>query len=264
MAYCPPSEWIACPGADLFHYERRSVRRYWRRLHAGDRLAPPTSNTLLDGWVAFHNGEFGRAFAIGCAEGHAGDTLANRAGCAYANYLETDPDKRLDLFLDVAARAAAHAERSPGDANAHFLYAFALGRYSQHISVTRALALGFGSDVKRALETALAHQPAHVESHIALGAFHAEIIDKVGPLIGNLTYGAKRETSLERFAHGLQLQPRSALGLTEYAQALLMLDGDTRRAEARQLFAQAAGLEPVDALDFLAITVAQAGLPEAI
>jgi len=262
MAYRPPSEWTAFPAPDLFCYARRSVRRYWPRLHAGDGEPLPDDPELLEGWVAFHNGDFARAFIAGCTAGHSGSTLANRAACAYATYLEADQDKQLALYLHVAGRAAADAERQPHNANAHFLYAFALGRYSQHIRVTRALALGFGSDVKRALETALEVQPDHVESCVALGTFHAEIIDKVGPLIGNVAYGAKRETSLAQFTRALALQPRSTLARMEYARALLMLDGDACQPEARQLWAQAAAQTPVDALDFLAITQAQAGLPE--
>ena len=67
--------------------------------------------------------------------------------------------------------------------------AYALGRYSPGISVAKALAQGLGSKVKHALETTLKLQPKHADAHIALGAFHAEVIDKVGKLLGR-TQGA--------------------------------------------------------------------------
>ena len=253
--------WTPLPAKAVFTFERKSLRRYWPLLHAGDGEAYQQDAALLDAWVDYHNGAFQSAFEAAVSLDDAGATLANRASCTYATYLETDPARRLDFYLQAASRAAAHVERHPDNANAHFLHAFALGRYSQGISVTRALALGFGSDVKRALHTALKLQPQHVESHIALGAFHAEVINKVGALIGNLTYGAKREDSLVLFERGLTLQPRSPSALTEYALALLMLDGETRSPQAQSLFAKAAAMQPVDAPDFLAIAVAQAGLP---
>ncbi len=46
--------------------------------------------------------------------------------------------------------------------------------------------------MKEALEKTIKLQPRHADAHIALAAFHAEVIDKVGSLIGGMTYGAKR------------------------------------------------------------------------
>ena len=87
-----------------------------------------------------------------------------------------------------------------------------------------------GTQVKTAFETTLRLQPEHADAYIALAAFHAEVIDKVGPLIGQLTYGAKRSTSLDLFAQGMARIPQAAIALTEYAQGLLMLDGEARDA----------------------------------
>ena len=42
----------------------------------------------------------------------------------------------------------------------------------------------------------IALQPRHAHAYIALGAFHAEVIDKVGTLIGGMTYGAKKDVGL--------------------------------------------------------------------
>jgi len=221
----------------------------------------PQDLALLDAWAHFHNGAFEHAYHTANSLGEAGVTLANRATCAYAEHLEPDDKFRLELFLEVARRCDDELSRNPSDANLHYQLAFALGRYSQGISVAKALAQGLGSKVKHALEEAIRLQPAHAEACIALGAFHAEVIDKVGLLIAAMTYGAKRDISLRMFARGMELLPRSPVGLMEYALALIMLDGEPRRSEAHALYAQAAELQPVDALDFLNIQVAKAGLP---
>ena len=63
-------------------------------------------------------------------------------------------------------------------------------------------------------------------------AFHAEVIDKVGALIGRMTYGVRAETAIELFQHGLELHPNSPGALMEYARGLLMLEGEARTAEA--------------------------------
>src|SRR5690606_27630893 len=132
---------------------------------------------------------------------------------------------KLDLLLEVATRAEAQATAEPKNANAHYLMAYALGRYSQGISVAKALAQGLGGKVKGALETAIKLAPKHADAHIALGAFHAEVIDKVGKLLGK-TQGADASTGLKMFQTAIKLNPTSAIAMVEYANGLVMLEGD--------------------------------------
>jgi len=113
-----------------------------------------------------------------------------------------------------------------------------------------------GGKVKSALESAIRLQPGHADAHVALGAFHAEVIDKVGTLIGNMTYGAKKETSLNLFERALSLHPHSAIAKIEYANALVILDGDKRMAEATQYYEQAAAMAALDATQRLDVEMA--------
>ncbi len=185
---------------------------------------------------------------------------ANKATCTYANYLEPKEKTRQSLFLQVAERAQAQTGVEPENANAFYWQAYALGRYSQGISVAKALAQGMGGKVKAALEKALALQPRHADAHVALGAFHAEVIDKVGALIGNMTYGAKKETSLGLFEQALVLVPQSAIARIEYANALVILEGDKRMEEATRLYEQASALPALDATARLDSEMAQTEL----
>ena len=162
----------------------------------------------------------------------------------------------------MAERAEAQAKANPKLAAAHYWQAYALGRYSQGISVARALAQGLGSKLKGALEHVIALQPNHADAHVALAAFHAEVIDKVGALVGRMTYGVRAETSVDLFERGLALHPHSAAGMMEYARALLMLHGDSRMGEATQLYEKAAALKPADARERLDVELARAGLSD--
>ena len=110
--------------------------------------------------------------------------------------LPRDSEKaKLALLLEVAERAESAAREEPNEANAWYCMAYALGRYSQGISIAKALAQGLGAKVKDALETTIELAPKHADAHIALGAFHAEVIDKVGSLLGR-TQGASKEAGL--------------------------------------------------------------------
>ncbi len=254
------SRWTLFTATGHFAYDSEAVKKHWPRLHACDQEPLPQDPALLQAWTLFHNGHFEAAHRAGLELGDAGLTVANRSACVYATQLESRESERLALYHETAERAASHAEREPHNPNAHYLLAYALGRYSHGISVARALAAGMGSRIKTALETTIALQPLHADGHFALGAFHAEIIDKVGPLIGVMAYGAKKGVSLQMFRQGFALQPHSPMGLMEYAMALLVLEGDACHEEATSLCRQAAALTPMDAREYLDIAAAKSGL----
>jgi tetratricopeptide (TPR) repeat protein len=114
--------------------------------------------------------------------------------------------------------------------------------------------------VKEALERTIKLQPKHADAHIALGAFHAEVIDKVGSLIGGMTYGAKKDVGLKLFQEALKINPASAVGMIEYANGLVMLEGDRKMKEATRLYEQAAAFQPLDAKERLDVELATAEL----
>jgi cytochrome c-type biogenesis protein CcmH/NrfG len=216
---------------------------------------------VLAAWALFHNGEFQKAYDAGLKAGGAGLTAANKAQAIYANYLEKSEKTKLAMFTEIAERAEGMAAEDPKDFNAHYFLAYALGRYSQGISVAKALAQGLGSKVKNALETAIRLQPKHADAHIALGAFHAEVIDKVGKLLG-MTQGADASTGLRMFQQALKLNPTSAIAMVEYANGLVMLEGDKKMKDAEKLYADAAACEPMDAMEKLDVEMAKAELDE--
>jgi tetratricopeptide (TPR) repeat protein len=212
---------------------------------------------VLQAWVLFHNGEFQQALEAGLGAGAGGITVANKAACIYANYLEKREKTRLDLFLEAAQRAESQSAADPANPNAWYWQAYALGRYSQGISVAKALAQGLGGKVKDALERTIALQPRHADAHLALGAFHAEVIDKVGSLIGGMTYGAKKETGLKMFREALKIHPDSPIALIEYANGLVMLEGEKKMKEATRLYEQAAAMPARDAMEWLDVELAR-------
>lgn len=254
------AKWTLFPYPHRYQYDSANLAAQWQHLHLGDMEPLPSDGSVLEAWVLFHNGHFEQAMEAALAVGAAGTTLANLATVIYARYLEKRERNRQELFMQVAERALAHTQSAPGHANAWYCYGYALQHYSQGISVAKALAQGLGNKVKHSLERAIALSPRHADARIALGAFHAEVIDKVGPLIGGMTYGAKKDMALRLFQEALQLQPASALGRTEYANALIMLEGEIRMAEATILYEQAARATPLDAVQYLAIEMAQTEL----
>lgn len=252
--------WTAFP-YPLYPFDADAVRAQWPRLHQGDAEPLPADPAVLGAWALFHAGDFRGAFDAGLAAGGGGITAANKAQVIYADSLEPSEKTRLELLLQAAERAEQQCLREPDNANAHYLMAAALSRYGQNMPVAKAVAQGLGARVKAGLEAALRLEPAHADAHVALGSFHAEVIDKVGALMGR-TQGASVEAGLRHFRQALQLHPDSVVGRIEYARGLLILEGDKRLADAERLYAEAADTVPADAAERLGVERARSELLE--
>ena len=258
------NSWKAFPYPDdACTYAGAALKKNWTRLHRGDCEPWPSDTKAQDAWRAYHAGDFGKAVELGLkAGGASGVNAANKAAMIYANALEPDEARKLAILQEVARRCEALQASAPGNANAWYWHAYALGRYSQGISVAKALAEGLGGKVRASLEKALELEPEHADAHIALGTWHAEIINKVGAVVGGLTYGAKKAAGEAHFKTALELNPESPIAMTEYANGMVMLFGRGRMKEAEKLYAQAVECTPADAMERLDIEAARAQLDD--
>ncbi|GAB4179388.1 MAG: hypothetical protein OHK0026_07100 [Rhodocyclaceae bacterium] len=279
--------WAGFPYPDkAYLYAGAALAKNWARLHRGDREPFPDEKrlrslvaawprlakngfdcaaaaaALQEAWRLYHRGEFAAAAHAGLDLGLPGYTVANKAAAIHASYLERDEARRLDRYQQVAQRSEELRAAAPDWANGHYLYAYALGRYSQAISVAKALAQGLGGKIRDALEQTLRLDPEHAEAHVALGSWHAEVIDKVGALAGGLTYGAKRQAALDHHRRAIELDPESAIARIEYANSLVRLFGRARLKEAEALYAQAAACRPADAMQRLDVEAAKVELSD--
>lgn len=277
------SAWAKFPhAAKAYDYPGDKLAKAWPALHAGDaepfpddkraaalikaagKAAPKgvdaaaLAGALQEAWRDFHRGDFQQAFEAGQALGPVGASVACKALAIHASYLVDDEDEQLRRYEQAGKLAEAAIAALPGEANSHYRFAHAMGRYSQGISIAKALKLGLATKVRKALEQALEIAPKHAEAHTALGLYHAEIIDKVGSMIGGLTYGAKASEAEKHIATALKLTPASPIAHVEHANLLLLLHGDKREDDAAAAFEKAAKLKPRDAMEALDADFARA------
>jgi len=254
-------KWAKFPHAEkAYVYDAAGLKKHWARLHKGDCEPFPKDADVQDAWRHFHAGDFQQAAEAGIAAGGAGVNAAVKAQTVYANYLEKSDKAKIDLLEAAAALADERRRAAPKDANAHYLYAFALGRYSQGISVVKALAQGFGGKIKEALQTAMKLDAKHADAHTAYGAYQAEVIDKVGGIMAGLTYGARKDSAVEHYEKAQKLFPEAPIVHIECANGLIMLFGKSRIAEATRLYEKAAALKPFDAMERLDVELAKSEL----
>jgi len=254
-------KWAKFPHADkAYAYDAAALKKNWARLHRGDCEPFPKDVGVLEAWRHFHAGEFQQAVEAGIAAGGAGVNAAVKAQVVYAHYLEKAGAGKIALLEEAAGWAEARRDDAPKDANAHYLYAFALGRYSQGISVAKALAQGFGGKIKDALLTTLKLDAKHADAHTAYGSYQAEVIDKVGGIVAGLTYGAKKDSAVEHYQKAVKLFPDSAITRIEYGNGLIMMFGKSKIADATALYEEAVAQKPMDAMERLDVELARSEL----
>lgn len=192
--------------------------------------------------------------------GLLGYNAANKASNIHVTYLETSTAKKKAQFLKVAERSEELQVAAPSLCNARYFHAQALGRYSQEISIMAALGEGLAGRTKHSLDQALKLEPRHADAHLALGVYHAEITGKVGALVGSLTYGASEAAALRHFARARELAPHAAIVRIEQANGLLAMFGESKVAQARRLYEDAARVDPTDTMERLDVDLAEAEL----
>lgn len=264
-------KWSAVPHLPTFDFDGGALKAHWERLHRGDCEAFPTKATLAEridaedgsvdpneavegvqnAWRAFHAGDLQRAYELGTQAGLSGFVVALKAVCIYASAVAKNAHDAEQLLLDASNRAEEVLELLPKDANAHYMYAFTLGRYSQRISIVEALAKGFAGKIEKSLERALKLEPKHAEAHTALGVYHAEIVGTLGSLAARLTYGASGDEAIKHFKKALKLDAYAPVVKLEYAKALHRLDKSAHADEIEALLTEAAECEPADASEWL-------------
>lgn len=249
-----------------FKLDLPNLHQRWPQLHQSDGEAWPQNQDAQQAWLLFHQGEFQSAVERGLAAGGAGWNAANKAQCFIARHLTEQESERMALLKAVADRASLQlldiSRPVSAQAQSHYWRGLALLHYCQGLNVAKALALGLSVQAKTHLELAVTLAPHHADAHLALASFHADLIDKVGPLIAQLSYGASAQAGLTLLSRAADLQVRSVMGLVEQARALLLLQGEVALAQANALYEQATRLRPLDAAERLEVELARAELQD--
>lgn len=261
-----------------YRYTAAVLKKHWDRLHQGDREPWPEASlisrlagrhaafaarieslggasavalALQGAWGEFHAGDFGAAIKQASRLGAIGAAVANKAAAVDSLYSRQREPVILQQLDSGVKRGEQAVKLLPDYANLHYTLALVLGRYSQRITILKALAEGMAGRVHGHLQQAVKLEPQHAEAHVALGLYHAEIINKLGALAAGLTYGASREKAVEHFQQALKYAPLSPIVHMEYANGLRLLDAQRHRAQIRTLYEQAAACKPIDAMEQL-------------
>ncbi len=243
-----------------FDFSGVALKEQWDNLHAGNLEPYPEDENLQEAWRCYHQGDFAQAVDIGNKLGDQGAIVSAFATVIYAQYVEEDGDEKIRLFKSAITLCELHLETSPDVLNLHYMYAVAMGRYSQFISMVEALQQGFGKKIKDALEACLALNASHAEALVTYGGWNAEIVDKAGAMLGKLMYGATKDASVEHYQKALAFTPNSPIPYIEYAYGLQLMYGEMKIDDSITYLEKGLLLKPADAMQALDQQAAKAQL----
>lgn len=209
------------------------------------------ADALADADAAFDAGRFleaaEQAAAVGTADGLI---LAAKAQRVHGAYLAAEEERQAH-FRQAMQRAEEAVTLAPDDPRAHVESSSAIGRYAQTIGIGEALTGGYGGKMRDALDKALEIDPNNAVAHLALGSWHANVVDRTGALVGRMTFGATRNKAMEHLERALELEPNSKAVLLETGTALLVLNAKKHRDRALQLLEAAAATPSNNAYETL-------------
>ncbi len=246
------SDWKPYPhNSQDFDYSLDQLHDHWTTLHQGDQQPWPDEQPIQVIWQHYHAGRLGEAIDAGAAHGPNAFAPHCKAMVIYADHIEEDESIQQSIYQQAVEIAEQAVDNHPDDPNAHYLHAFALGRYAQSISIAQALRQGLAGKIGNSLKSCVEMCPEHSEAHLALGLYHAEIIDKVGKMVGKMTYGASEDKALEHLQTALQLNPDAPITQVEYGNGIYVLYGDKRIDDANEAYRIAAQSSARDAIEKL-------------
>ena len=214
---------------------------------AGLAAVDASAQSIDDARSAYADGRFVEAAdiaeALGTSEAYA---LAAKSLAVFAHYEATDEE--FDQVVERAMRMGEEAVAAdPGNAEAHYQSAHAVGRYAQRVGAWTALRQGLAGKIRELLEAAIAINPDYAEALLALGGWHADI--HAEGRIARMMYGGDQEEAIALFERALELEPESKIVLHAYGIRLPRLDEENGVERAREMLEKALGLPVRDAYE---------------
>jgi tetratricopeptide (TPR) repeat protein len=211
--------------------------------------------SLEDAKTLFSKGEFAQAAKIAVTlESSAGYAFAARSLFEFSN--QQPKESRLAILEQAEQYAQKAVKLDDHNADAYFELGSTAGQIGNLRGMAYAFASGVAVTVREHFEKAIALDPKHTSAMIALGSWHAEIVSRgVGFL-----YGGKIEKVFSLFDSAVLIAPKSITVRLYYAKAILKLDSQKYRDQARAQLEFAVKLEANDYLEKRALENAKEAL----
>ena len=175
------------------------------------------------------------------AGGASGFAFAATSLNIYALYY-AEKEESVKLYqraMDLAGRAV---EIDPKSLRGNNELARAMGRYSQRIGRVRAMNEKFAERIRKHIEVTLSIDDQFAEGHLALGRWHAGLIEVLGSFLARSFFGASKNDAVYHLERALELDSEGIDSHYGVAIGFLALGKRKYRKKAKGLLLQVAKL----------------------
>lgn len=191
-----------------------------------DQHLTPMTLAIQDVWRLHYQGQFQQAYELGMSLGPLGAIPALYSKLMYATLVVTDAETKMALFKESSVTSEALLPLAADYSFARFGLAYAHARMLELMSSSQATGSGYLGETQDTLRQLIKEAPANAMYPAMLGGMHAGVVERVGSLIGRMTYGATESRAIDAFEKALANNDQLPVIYFEYAKALGLMDAD--------------------------------------
>lgn len=220
-----------------------------KALAAGN--ATPLTEAIQEVWRLHYQGQYQQSYELGMQLGAMGAVPAIYSKLIYATFMIQDSKEKLATFREVAQQSEALLPMTPGYDFAEFGLLYARVRILERLNTPAALATGFLGSTQTRLRKFTERNPQNGLYPTTLGGIQAGVVERVGSMIGRVTYGATATRTIERFEQALALESELPVIYNEYIVALSRINPKKYQNRIQDLSTKCVTLIPYSAEEAL-------------
>lgn len=211
----------------------------------------PLAEAAQQAWRFHYEGKYEQSYQLGMQLGAAGTVPAIYSKLMYATFMVNTSAEKLALFREIADEAEQSLQLTPGYDFGEFGLLYARVRILERLGTTASLATGFLGSTQKSLKELSQRHPTNSLYPTTFAGIQAGVVERVGSLIGRITYGATESRTLEGFQEALELQANLPVIYNEFIVALSRINPKKYKSTIEGLSAQCLALTPYSAEEAL-------------
>lgn len=211
----------------------------------------PHLAAVRDVWRLHFEGKFEQAYNKGITLGPLGAMPALQAKLMHTHFLVSDKKQKIKLFEEVNAEAGKYRNIVPDYPFVVFGETYARARLLQLLSTTKAQSTGYIKSSIKTLKSLGKAYPSRGTYSLTHGGLYAGIVEKVGSMLGNVTFGASEKKAIKLLNKGLKNSTKQPVVYYEYAVALASMNQKKHAENIKKLLNTCLTVKPINAEEAL-------------
>lgn len=211
----------------------------------------PLAEAIQQAWRLHYEGKYEASYKLGVQLGVAGSVPAIYSKLMYTTFMVHSSAEKLTLFREVAEKSEDSLQLTPDYDFGTFGLLYARVRILEQLGTSAALATGFLGSTQKSLKKLTERNPINSLYPTTLGGIQAGVVERVGSLIGRVTYGATEGRTIKHFQQALDLQENLPVIYNEFIVALSRINPKKHKVLIQDLATHCLALTPYSAEEAL-------------